>query len=44
MTSEDGSLIEIEAGFKNNGYTAATGNLADLRVWNVELRQEKTVR
>ncbi|MAK06050.1 MAG: hypothetical protein CMM64_02855 [Rhodospirillaceae bacterium] len=30
MTSEDGSLIEIEAGSKNNGYTAATGNLADL--------------
>ena len=30
MTSEDGSLIQIEAGSKNNGYTAATGTLADL--------------
>ena len=30
MTSNDGSLIEIEAGSKNNGFQAATGTLADL--------------
>jgi flagellin len=30
MTSNDGSLIQIEAGSKNNGYQAATGTLADL--------------
>ena len=30
MSNNDGSVIEIEAGSKNNGYTAATGTLADL--------------
>ena len=30
MTSIDGSLIEIEAGSKNNGYTTTAGNLNDL--------------
>ena len=40
MSNNDGSLIEIEAGSKNNGYQAATGNLADvLALGMVEVKE-----
>jgi len=43
MTNNDGSPIEIEAGSKNNGYQAATGNLADvLALGMVEVKENST--
>jgi len=40
MSNNDGSVIEIEAGSKNNGYSTATGTLADLLAFGmVEVKE-----